>query len=74
MQGILTAVDCSAPPSAVLTVKSGATTWRFTTADAQHVVVLGADAFSCSWTEMKVALNYVETGPGEGRIVSVEIQ
>ena len=74
MQGILTAVDCSAPPSAVLTVKSGATTWRFTTADAQHVVVLGADAFSCSWSELKVALNYVETGPSEGRIVSVEIQ
>lgn len=74
LQGMLTAVDCSAPPAAMLTVTSGATTWKFTTADTKHVVVLGADAFSCTWTQLKVALNYVQTGPSEGRIVSVEIQ
>jgi tetratricopeptide (TPR) repeat protein len=74
IKGELTGVDCSAPPSAVLTVTSGGATWKFTTADRQHVVVLGADAFSCSWTKQVVRLNYVQTGPAEGRIVSVEIE
>lgn len=74
MQGTLTAVDCSAAPAAVITVTSGSTTWKLTAPDSQHVVVLGADAFSCSWRDQKVALNYVQTGPGVGRIVSLEIQ
>lgn len=74
MKGLLTAVDCSAPPAAVLTVTAGGTTWKLTVADTHRVVVLGADAFSCSWSKQKVALNYVQTAPSEGRIVSVEIQ
>lgn len=74
MKGTLTAVDCSEPPAAVLTITSGSTTWKFTAADTHRVVVLGADAFSCSWGQQRVALNYVVTGPHEGRIISVEIQ
>jgi Flp pilus assembly protein TadD len=74
IQGDLTAVDCSTPPAAVLMVTSGSATWKFTTADTHRVAVLGADAFSCSWSKQKVALNYVQTGPSEGRIVSIEIQ
>jgi hypothetical protein len=42
--------------------------------DINHTVVLGADAFSCSWSKRKVALNYVETGAGQGRVVSVELE
>jgi len=37
-------------------------------------VLLGADSFSCSWSKRRVALNYVETGTGEGRAISVELQ
>jgi len=74
MKGILTSVDCSAPPAAVLNVVSGSTSWKIKVADTNHVVLLGEDSFSCSWSKRKVALNYVETGAGEGRAVSVELQ
>lgn len=74
LKGTLTSVDCSTPPSAVLSVTSGSKTWKLKAEDTHRVVVLGADAFSCSWNKQKVALNYVQTGPSEGRIVSVEIQ
>jgi Flp pilus assembly protein TadD len=74
MKGVLTSVDCSAPPTAVLNVVSGSTSWKIKVADTNHVVLLGADSFSCSWSKRKVALNYVETGAGEGRAISVELQ
>jgi tetratricopeptide (TPR) repeat protein len=74
MKGTLTSVDCTTPPSAVLTVVAGNATWKMKVTDINHTVVLGADAFSCSWSKRKVALNYVETGAGQGRVVSVELQ
>jgi len=74
MKGMLTGVDCATPPSAVLTVIAGSATWKMKVADTNHAVVLGANAFSCSWSKRKVALNYVETGDGQGRVVSVELQ
>lgn len=74
MKGLLTSVDCTMPPSAVLTVVAGNATWKMKVADTNHAVVLGANAFSCSWSKRKVALNYVETGDGQGRVVSVELQ
>ncbi len=74
MKGVLTSVDCSTSPSAVLTVVSGTATWKLKVADVNRVVLLGAEKFSCSWSKQKVALNYVETGAREGRVISVEIQ
>jgi tetratricopeptide (TPR) repeat protein len=74
MKGTLTSVDCSAPPTAVLNVVSGSTSWKIKVADTNHVVLLGADSFSCSWSKRKVAMNYVETGAGEVRAISVELQ
>jgi Flp pilus assembly protein TadD len=74
MKGTLTSVDCSAPPAAVLNVVSGSTSWKIKVADTNHVVLLGEDSFSCSWSKRKVALNFVETGAGEGRAISVELQ
>jgi len=74
MKGILTSVDCSAPPSAILNVVSGSKSWKIKVADTNHAVLLGADSFSCSWSKRRVALNYVETGAGEGRAISVELQ
>jgi len=74
MKGTLTGVDCSAAPGAVLTVVSGTATWKMKVADVNRAVLLGADKFSCSWNKQKVAVNYVETGTGEGRVISLEIQ
>jgi tetratricopeptide (TPR) repeat protein len=74
MKGMLAAVDCTAPPSAVLTVVAGNATWKMRVTDTNHAVVLGAVAFSCSWSKRKVAVNYVETGDGQGSVVSLELQ
>jgi tetratricopeptide (TPR) repeat protein len=74
MQGILAAVDCSAPPSAVLTVVSGAKTWKMKVTDITHAIVFGADKFSCLWSKQKIAVNYRETGIGKGSVVSLEIK
>ena len=74
LKGILVEVDCSAPPAAVLTVTSGGKTWKMKVANSDHVVLIGADKFSCSWSHKKVALNYSPTAANEGRVISVEIQ
>jgi hypothetical protein len=39
-----------------------------------HAIVIGADNFSCKWTNQRVAVNYRETGETEGTLVSIEIQ
>jgi hypothetical protein len=74
VKGAIVGVDCSAAPSAVLTVAVGAKAWRMRVKDSKHILVLGADAFSCDWKKQKVALNYRETGDGAGTVVSIEIQ
>jgi Flp pilus assembly protein TadD len=74
IHGTLTNVDCSTPPLATLTVVSGAKTWKMNVADINHVIVIGADKFSCAWNKQKVALNYRETSEGESKVVSLEIQ
>ena len=67
-------IDCSAPPNATLTVVSDGKTWKMQVPDSTHVLLIGADTFSCSWSKQKVALNYRETGTGAGRVVSIEVQ
>ena len=47
-------------------------TWKMMVADCKHTVVLGADNFSCGWTNQKVARNYRETADGEGNVAAVE--
>ena len=74
LKGKLLSVDCSAAPSAILTVLSGAKTWKMKVADSAHLILIGADKFSCAWTNQKIAVNYRETGVAEGNILSVEIQ
>ena len=74
IHGILTAVDCSTPPRATLTVVSGSTTWKMNVADRNHLVLIGADTFSCDWHKQKVALNFRETSESEGSVFSLEIQ
>jgi tetratricopeptide (TPR) repeat protein len=74
VRGVLTAVDCSSPPSALLTVVAGTKSWKMKVTDTNHVVMLGADKFSCSWARQKVALNYRVTGDAEGTVVSLELE
>ena len=74
IRGTLTSVDCSTPPLATLTVVSGTKTWKMKVADTGHLILIGADQFSCAWNKQKVALNYRETSEGEGTVVSLEIQ
>lgn len=74
LKGKLVAVDCAAPPAAVLTVVSRGKTWKFQVRDQAHVVVIGADAFSCGWANRQVAINYRQTGETAGEIISVEVQ
>jgi len=74
LQGTLTVADCSAPPSVVLTVVSKERTWKMKVADRDHLILIGADEFSCSWNKKKVAINYRETAEGEGSVSSLEMQ
>jgi len=74
LKGTIVSVDCSSPPVAILTVVSGGRNWKMQVSDSQHVLLIGAEVFSCSWNQQKVALNYQETGVGTGRVVSIEVQ
>jgi len=74
LKGTLTNADCATPPSVLLTVVSGAKTWKMKVADRNHLVLIGADEFSCSWSKQKVAVNYRETTNGEASVISLEIQ
>ena len=74
LKGMLIQADCSTSPSAVLTVVSGTKTWKIKIVDRNHLVLIGADEFSCSWNKQKVAVNYRETATGEGSAISLEIQ
>jgi Flp pilus assembly protein TadD len=74
LRGTLTGVDCSTSPLATLTVVSGAKTWKMNVADRNHLILIGADQFSCDWHKQRVALNYREAADGEGNVFSLEIQ
>ena len=74
LKGKLTSVDCSATPAALVTIISGAKTWKMHIRDSNHVILIGADKFSCAWTSQKVAVNYREKSAGEGDVVSLELQ
>jgi Flp pilus assembly protein TadD len=74
LTGKLMSVDCSTSPLAMLTVVSGTKTWKMKVPDKAHVILIGADQFSCDWSKQKVALNYRETSETEGNVISLEIQ
>jgi hypothetical protein len=74
IKGTVTGVDCSSPPVAVMTVSSGAKTFNIRVSDSQHVLLIGADEFSCSWKKQKVAINYRGTGDAAGTAISIEVQ
>ncbi|MGO9402907.1 MAG: tetratricopeptide repeat protein [Terriglobales bacterium] len=74
IKGKLAAVDCSAAPQAVLNVVSGGRSLKMHVGDRKHVILIGADEFSCDWKNKSVALNYRQRQDGEGDVVSLEMQ
>jgi hypothetical protein len=74
LRGTLISVDCGSPPAAVLTIASGAKNLKMRVANKDHLVLIGADAFSCSWSKQKVAVNYRDPSGGEPSVLSLEIQ
>ena len=74
IKGKLAAVDCSAAPQALLSVVAGGRSLKMHVGDLKHVVLIGADEFSCDWKNKSVALNYRQRSDGEGDVVSLEMQ
>jgi tetratricopeptide (TPR) repeat protein len=74
LKGTLVRVDCSPMPGAMLNVTSGGKTWIFRAKDIEHTIVVGADNLSCDLVNRRVAINYRETTPGAGDIISIELQ
>ncbi len=74
LKGKVIAVDCSSPPSAVLTVSAGSKTWQMRTQNREHLILIGADSLSCEWKNRNVAVNYRATGAQQGDIISLELQ
>jgi cytochrome c-type biogenesis protein CcmH/NrfG len=74
LKGKLTAVDCSAAPQALLSVMSGGRSLKLHIGDRKHVVLIGAEEFSCDWTNKNVSLNFRGRQDGDGDVVSLEIQ
>jgi tetratricopeptide (TPR) repeat protein len=74
LKGNLSKVDCSGDPAAVLTITSGVKTLRLHVKDKRHAILIGADAFSCGWTNQKVGVNYYPGAEGEGDLISLELQ
>ncbi|MFY9740637.1 MAG: hypothetical protein WA252_07630 [Candidatus Sulfotelmatobacter sp.] len=73
VKGRLVAVDCSQPPTAILTVSSGGAVLKLRTPDYKSLLLIGADKFSCDWSDRSVSVNYKPGGPSDGDLVSVEV-
>jgi tetratricopeptide (TPR) repeat protein len=74
LKGRLVAVDCSQPPSAILTVSAGTKVLKLRTEDYKSLMLIGADEFSCAWMSVPVAVNYRVGGKADGDLVSVELE
>lgn len=73
LKGKIVSVDCSQPPSAILTVSAAGKVLKFRTDDYKALMVMGADDFSCEWKGRPVAINYRAGGIADGDLVSVEL-
>ena len=57
-----------------MTVNSGAKSVKVHVQDSGHIVLIGADKFSCDWKDKSVSVNYHDRADGDGDAVSVEMQ
>ena len=58
----------------MLSIVAGTMTWKLRVPDTAHVVVIGAENFSCAWSKQPLAVNYRESNEGTGDVISVELQ
>jgi len=73
VSGKLLSIDCTHEPRAILNVKDGTRATKLNVASIKKVLVMGADEFSCLWKERKISVNYKESAPLQGDVVSVEV-
>ncbi len=74
VRGRLIRVDCSPNPGAILTVRTNSRTLKLRTDNYKSLLLVGADEFSCDWTDRAVIANYKAGGKADGDLVSVEVQ
>jgi tetratricopeptide (TPR) repeat protein len=74
VRGKLLKVDCSQDLAAILTVRTNSRTMRLRTDNYKSLLLVGADEFSCDWTDRAVVANYKAGGKADGDLVSVEVQ
>jgi tetratricopeptide (TPR) repeat protein len=74
VRGRLIKVDCSQNPGAILSVRTNSRTLRLRTDNYKSLLLVGADDFSCDWTDRAVIANYKAGGKADGDLVSVEVQ
>jgi hypothetical protein len=74
VRGRLIKVDCSQNPGAILTVRTNSRTLKLRTDNYKSLLLVGADEFSCDWTDRAVIVNYKAGGKADGDLVSVEVQ
>jgi hypothetical protein len=55
-------------------VTSGAVVLKLRTPDYKSLLLIGADAFSCEWSNRAVSVNYKAGGISDGDLVSVEVR
>jgi hypothetical protein len=73
LKGTVTSVDCSHPPSAVLSFSAAGTILKLKTADYKTLLLIGADQFSCEWNHRAATVNYKAGVKGNGDLVSLEL-
>jgi tetratricopeptide (TPR) repeat protein len=73
LTGKLLTVDCGQEPRAVLQVSQGQKTYKLVAQSSKEILVIGADEFSCLWKDRKISVNYRESAPLQGDVVSVEV-
>jgi tetratricopeptide (TPR) repeat protein len=74
VRGKLMRVDCTQNPAAILTVRTSTRTLKLRTDNYKSLLLVGADDFSCDWTDRAVIANYKAGGKADGDLVSVEVQ
>jgi tetratricopeptide (TPR) repeat protein len=74
LKGKIVHADCETSPAALLTVMSGGKEWKLRVRDRQHVILIGADEFSCDWANQAVAINFRDGKDGYGDVISLELQ
>ncbi len=74
VKGKLISVDCSQAPAAILTVAVGVKSLKLRTPDYKSLTLVGADQFSCAWTNQSVSVNYKAGSGAYGDLVSLELR